>query len=71
MASLLDFLNLLDKDTQLALAFKHDPKSVLQTYGFNEQQQHALLSGDNQKIATLIGISSHELPAVDIPETPY
>ncbi len=71
MASLLDFLNLLDKDTQLALAFKQDPQAVLQNHGLNEQQQHALLSGSNDQIATLIGISSHELPAVDIPEVAF
>lgn len=71
MSSLIDFLNLLDTDTQLLLAFRNDPRAVLQSFGFNEQQQQALLSGNTQQIATLVGISGNELPAVDIPEVPY
>lgn len=66
MSKVLDFLNTLDKDAVMLAEYKKDGKAVMTKYGLNEAEQQAVLSGDKQKVADLLGISADAVPVVHL-----
>ena len=71
MSKLLDYLNLIDQDAAALANFDADAVKAMTAFGLSEEEQKALLSGDKQLIADLIGIAADDLPALHSPEATY
>lgn len=71
MSKLLEYLNTLDKDSAALAAHKSDPGAAMGDFGLTSEEQSAVLSGDKEVVAGLLGISAEELPALDTTETTY
>jgi hypothetical protein len=67
MSKLLDYLNILDKDAAAREAHVKEPKAAMAKHGLSDDEQAAMMSGDKQKVADLLGISSEALPAFIMP----
>jgi len=65
MSGLLNYLNLLTKDANVLAAHNSDPQAAMSTYGLTPEEQAAFLSGNQVKVAQLVGISSTEYHAID------
>jgi len=68
MARLLDYLNHLDQNADAVSAHKQDPQKAMTDFGLSADEQQAMLSGDKEQVANLIGINSDDLPVVEIPQ---
>jgi hypothetical protein len=68
MARLLDYLNHLDQNADACAAHEQDPQKAMTDFGLAPHEQQAMLSGDKEQVAQVIGISSDELPAPEIPQ---
>jgi hypothetical protein len=64
MSKLLDYLNTLDKDATAREAHAKDPKAAMKKFGLTPEEKAAVMSGDKQKIAALVGVSADALPAI-------
>jgi hypothetical protein len=64
MSKLLDYLNTLDKDAAAREAHAKDPKAAMKKFGLTPEEKAAVMSGDKQKIAALVGVSADALPAI-------
>ncbi|MFZ6778170.1 hypothetical protein ACO0LD_15165 [Undibacterium sp. Ji83W] len=71
MSKLLAYLNSLDKDVNVLSAHKSGAKAAMENYGLNAEEQEAVLSGNKESLAGLLGISADEVPAIDITESTY
>lgn len=71
MSQLLNYLNTLDKDAAARDAHTADPKAAMDAYGLASHEQEAMLSGDKNKIAGVLGISADALPALSVPLETY
>ena len=61
MSKLLDYLNVLDKDATAREAHIKDHKAAMAANGLSDDEQAAMMSGDKQKVADLIGISVDDI----------
>jgi len=68
MPGLLDYLNHLDQNANACSAHQQDPQKAMTDFGLSPVEQQAILSGDKEQVANLIGISSDELPSAEIPQ---
>ena len=66
MSKLLDYLNTLDKDASARAAHNKDAKAAMAKFGLTEDEQKAVVSGDNKKIAALVGVPENSVPKVDV-----
>ena len=66
MSTLLDYLNALDKDATVRAAHAANPIAAMTAFGLTDEEQAALMSGDKQRVADIIGISADELPAIEV-----
>ena len=64
MSKLLDYLNTLDKDAAAREAHIKNPKAAMAKAGLTDEEQTALMSGDRQRVASLVGVSADQLPAI-------
>lgn len=71
MSKLLDYLNLLDTDANALAAFVANPVQAMSDFGLSQAEQDALLSGDRQLIADLIGIAIIDLPVIHSTENTF
>ncbi|MET3116901.1 hypothetical protein AAKU64_001114 [Undibacterium sp. GrIS 1.8] len=69
MSKLLDYLNVLDKDAVARDAHNADPVNTMTDFGLTQEEQDAFMSGDKNLIAGLLGISSSELPSIEVSQT--
>lgn len=69
MSKLLDYLNALDKDATAREAHAANPTAAMTAFGLTDEEQAALLSGDKQRVADLLGISTDELPSYIMPSS--
>ncbi|MBC3918981.1 hypothetical protein H8L32_15930 [Undibacterium sp. CY18W] len=65
MSKLLEYLNTLDKDSAALAAHRSDPNAAMADFGLTPEEQTAVLSGDKEAVAGLLGISAEDLPALD------
>ncbi|MFZ6757796.1 hypothetical protein ACO0K9_11350 [Undibacterium sp. Ji50W] len=65
MSKLLEYLNTLDKDSAALAAHRSDPATAMGSFGLTSEEQAAVISGDKEAVAGLLGISSEDLPALD------
>jgi hypothetical protein len=71
MSKLLDYINHLDKDANARAAHKADPRKSMTDFGLTTDEQDALQSGDQQRVADAIGIPVDEAPALVSISGPY
>lgn len=71
MSKLLIYINLLDKDANVRAAHKAAPVKNMTDFGLTVDEQDALLSGDRQRLADVIGIPADEIPMMVIPVGTY
>ena len=71
MSKLLDYINHLDKDANARAAHRANPVKSMTDFGLTIAEQDALLSGDRQRIADVIGIPADEIPMITVPIFPY
>ena len=71
MSKLLDYLNLIDQDAAALADFNADAVKAMTAFGLSAEEQKALLSGDKQLVADLIGIAVIDLPVIHSPEATY
>ncbi|MFZ6657019.1 hypothetical protein [Undibacterium sp. TJN19] len=71
MSKLLDYLNALDTDATALAAHKSGAKAAMGGFGLSDDEQAAVLSGDKEAVAGLLGISAEEVPALDTTESVY
>ncbi|MFZ6770990.1 hypothetical protein ACO0LM_28375 [Undibacterium sp. Di26W] len=65
MSKLLEYLNTLDKDSAALAAHRSDPAAAMGSFGLTSEEQAAVIAGDKEAVAGLLGISSDDLPALD------
>lgn len=65
MPDLLTYLNLLTKDATAQAAHTNDPHAAMTAFGLSQDEQAALLSGNQAVVAQLIGIQNHGFNAID------
>jgi hypothetical protein len=68
MSRLLDYLNHLDQNADACSDHTQNPQKAMADFGLSADEQQAMLSGDKEQVANLIGISSDELPSTEIPQ---
>lgn len=61
---LLEYMNTLDKDAAAREAHAKDPQTAMRDFGLTAEEKAAVMSGDKEKIADLVGVSADALPAV-------
>lgn len=66
MSKLLDYLNHLDQDANARAAHELNSRQAMRNFGLSQQEQQAMLSGDKEQVAQLLGISSDQLPAIEV-----
>lgn len=71
MSKLLDYLNILDKDAIALEAHKSSAKSAMTSFGLTEAEQAAVMTGNKDIVAQLLGVSAQVVPAIDATETAY
>lgn len=71
MSKLLDYLNYLDQNADAREAFAANPVAAMDSFGLNEEEKNALISGDKSKVANLIGIDEADLPKLQSLETTH
>ena len=71
MSKLLDYLNTLDKDASARDAHNKDAKAAMTKFGLSDAEQKALVSGDNKKIAALVGVPDSSVFKVDVPHDSF
>lgn len=71
MSKLLDYLNYLDQNADAREAFAANPVAAMDSFGLNEEEKNALISGDKSKVANLIGIDVADLPKLQSLETTH
>ena len=71
MSKLLDYLNYLDQNAEAREAFAANPVAAMDSFGLNEEEKNALISGDKSKVANLIGIDVADLPKLQSLETTH
>lgn len=71
MSRLLDYLNLLDKDSAAGAAHADDPHAAMAGFGLNDAEQAAVHSGDTEQVAKLAGVDASALPPPQYPQDPY
>jgi hypothetical protein len=71
MSKLLDYINHLDKDANARAAHKANPVKSMTDFGLTIDEQDALLSGDKQRVADVIGIAADEVPVLTAIATPF
>jgi hypothetical protein len=71
MSKLLDYLNILDKDATAREAHAKDPKAAMTKHGLSDDEQAALMSGDKKQMADLLGISTADLPSIEVNISTY
>ncbi len=71
MSKLLDYINHLDKDANARAAHKAAPVKSMSDFGLTIDEQDALLSGDRQRLANVIGIPADEVPMMVAISAPY
>jgi hypothetical protein len=71
MSKLLDYLNYLDQNAEAREAFAANPVAAMDSFGLNEEEKNALLSGDKSRVAKVIGIDEANLPTLQTVETTH
>lgn len=71
MSKLLDYLNYLDQNADAREAFAANPVAAMDSFGLNEEEKNALISGDKSRVANLIGIDVADLPKLQSLETTH
>ena len=66
MSKLLDYLNTLDKNASARDAHNKDAKAAMTKFGLSDAEQKALVSGDNKKIAALVGVPETSVPQINV-----
>ncbi len=66
MSKLLDYLNHLDQDANARAEHEHNSRQAMRNFGLSQQEQQAMLSGDKEQVAQLLGISSDQLPVIEV-----
>ena len=64
MSKLLDYLNHLDQNADARDAHFKDSESAAKDFGLTDDEHAALISGDKEKIASIIGVTADALPAI-------
>jgi hypothetical protein len=67
MPGILDYLNHVDQDANARAAHQQNPQKAMADFGLSQPEQQAMLSGDKEQVAHVLGISSDELPSMEIP----
>lgn len=60
MSKLLDYINLLDKDSAARAAHAADSIAAMTQFGLGATEQQAVLSGNKTTIANLAGVDSKD-----------
>lgn len=60
MASLLNYLNLLDQDANARDAHEFDSLIAMSNFGLSHQEQLAMLSGDKAQVTQLLGMDPRD-----------
>ena len=71
MSKLLDYFNTLDKDASARDSHNNDAKAAMTKFGLSNEEQTAVVSGDNKKIAALVGVSESSVPQIDVTHDSY
>ena len=71
MSKLLEYLNTLDKDASARDAHNNDAKAAMTEFGLTGEEQTVFVSGDNRRVATLIGVPESAVPKLDVTHDSY
>jgi hypothetical protein len=71
MSKLVAYLNTLDQDAAAREAHNVDPQASMDSFGLQDHEQQALLSGDPTAMANAAGIDPAAMPATQIGNAEY
>ena len=64
MTKLMDYLNIVDADTNMQLAHQKDPEGAMKAYGLNDEEVAAVMSGDKTQVAKTAGVDETSIRAI-------
>lgn len=65
MSTLLNYLNVLDKDVNLLLAHRSDPVRAAREFGLSPSEQILIASGDKQRLAEILDLPFRDFDSID------
>ncbi|PRC92910.1 hypothetical protein [Solimicrobium silvestre] len=66
MPKLLDYLNHLDQNADARTTHEQNPQQAMTEFGLSTEEQQVVQSGDKEQVAKVLGISSAQLPSIEV-----